>query len=79
MIEFINRLTGTRMWVADERKEQYLEAGHKLASSACAKKPEVAEVKAEAKVDNAPVEKPKAAPKPKTKKPATKKATSNKK
>lgn len=27
------------MWVADDRKEKYLEAGHKLASSPCEKKP----------------------------------------
>ena len=34
MIEFINALTGTRMQVPDERKEEYLAAGHKLAASA---------------------------------------------
>ena len=31
MIELINRLTGTKMRVADERKDEYLRAGHKLA------------------------------------------------
>lgn len=31
MIKFINRLTGTEMWVADERKDEYLRAGHRLA------------------------------------------------
>lgn len=31
MIKFVNRLTGTIMWVADERKDEYLRAGHKLA------------------------------------------------
>ena len=28
MIEFTNAITGTRMWVADERKDEYLAAGH---------------------------------------------------
>lgn len=28
MVEFINSLTGTRMWVSPERKTEYLEAGH---------------------------------------------------
>ncbi len=28
MIEFINRVTGTRMWVADNRVEEYKAAGH---------------------------------------------------
>lgn len=31
MIELINRLTGTKMRVADERKDEYLRAGHALA------------------------------------------------
>lgn len=31
MIKFINRTFGNEMWVADERKEEYLAAGHKLA------------------------------------------------
>lgn len=31
MIKLINAITGTDMWVADERKEEYLRAGHKLA------------------------------------------------
>lgn len=34
MVEFINALTGTLMLVPDERKEEYLAAGHKLAASA---------------------------------------------
>ena len=33
MIEFINRFTGTQMWVTDERMEEYKAAGHKLAAS----------------------------------------------
>ena len=36
MIEFINRLTGTKMRVPDERKGEYLAAGHRLAAN-CAK------------------------------------------
>lgn len=43
MIKFINALTHTEMWVADERKEEYLEAGHKLASEICAKPTKVEE------------------------------------
>ena len=31
MIKFINSLTGTEMFVADDRKEEYLAAGHILA------------------------------------------------
>lgn len=31
MIKFVNAFTGTDMWVADERKDEYLRAGHKLA------------------------------------------------
>lgn len=37
----VNRLTGTFMWVTDERKDEYLAAGHKLAAD-CAK-PKVAD------------------------------------
>ena len=32
MVEFINKLTGTAMFVADERVEEYKAAGHKLAA-----------------------------------------------
>jgi hypothetical protein len=39
MIKFINKHTNTPMWVADERKEEYLAAGHKLAAESCAKEP----------------------------------------
>ena len=31
MIKLINNLTGTEMWVADERKDEYIRAGHTLA------------------------------------------------
>lgn len=37
MIKFINALTGTEMLVADDRKEEYLAAGHKLAASTIVK------------------------------------------
>lgn len=32
MVKFINYITGTEMWVADDRVDEYKEAGHKLAS-----------------------------------------------
>ena len=32
MVKMINRVTGTEMWIAEERKEEYLAAGHKLAA-----------------------------------------------
>jgi len=34
MVRFINRLTGSEMWVAEDRTEEYKAAGHKLAASA---------------------------------------------
>lgn len=40
MIVFINNITGTEMLVADDRKEEYLAAGHKLAVMPSAKKAE---------------------------------------
>ena len=46
MIKLINKTTKTPMWVADERKDEYLEAGHVLASVPSAKKP-VEEAKVE--------------------------------
>ena len=33
MIKFVNRFTGSTMFVAEDRKDEYIEAGHKLASS----------------------------------------------
>jgi hypothetical protein len=39
MIKLINKTTGTPMWVADERVNEYLEAGHKPASEVHAKMP----------------------------------------
>jgi hypothetical protein len=40
MIKLIHRTSGTPMWVADDRIDEYLEAGHKLASEICEKEPE---------------------------------------
>ena len=34
MVRFINRLTGSEMWVAEDRADEYKAAGHKLAASA---------------------------------------------
>ena len=31
MVEFVNKYTGGKMWVADDRVEEYKVAGHKLA------------------------------------------------
>lgn len=31
MVKFVNKLTGSEMWVAKDRVEEYLAAGHKLA------------------------------------------------
>lgn len=31
MVRFINKYTGTDMWVAEDRVEEYKSAGHKLA------------------------------------------------
>lgn len=33
MVEFINKLTGGSMMVAEDRVDEYLAAGHKLAAS----------------------------------------------
>ena len=50
MVEFINNLTGGRMWVADDRVEEYKAAGHKLAASASKRTaPKEAEKKGKAK------------------------------
>ena len=51
------------MWVADERKDEYLGAGHKLAPSSCAKPIEVADEEEPKKV--APKKATKRAPKKK--------------
>ena len=33
MVKFINKLTGGERWVEDNRKDEYMAAGHKLAAS----------------------------------------------
>lgn len=39
MIEFINRVTGTKMWVAENRVEEYKAAGHVPAAVSVAENP----------------------------------------
>jgi len=39
MVKFVNKATHGIMWVAEERKQEYLEAGHKLASEPVEEKP----------------------------------------
>jgi hypothetical protein len=51
MVELINAYTGTSMWVAENRLDEYLAAGHKP----------VAEVKIEKPADVVVEEKPKTA------------------
>lgn len=48
MVKLINRLTGTEMWVAEARLDEYLAAGHKLAARP-SEKPAEEPVKAKAK------------------------------
>ena len=45
MIKFINSLTGTEMLVADDRKDEYLAAGHVLAADFAEKPDAVKEPK----------------------------------
>lgn len=40
MIKFINKFTGSEMWVADKRKDEYVAAGHKLAATVISKSAE---------------------------------------
>lgn len=76
MIKFINGWTGTDMWVAETRVEEYIAAGHKLAAAP----PEVPTVKEKPEPKTKEKAEPKKAPE---KKPAakatTKKAVSKKK
>lgn len=39
MVKFINNVTGSEMWVADDRVEEYKAAGHKLAATPKTEKP----------------------------------------
>lgn len=52
MVKVVNRFTKTEMWVADERLNEYLEAGHKLASESA--KPIVEEEPTEEPKEEAP-------------------------
>ena len=38
MVKFINKLTGSDMWVAEDRVEEYKAAGHELAAASDTKK-----------------------------------------
>ena len=51
MVAMINGWTRTSMWVADDRVNEYLEAGHVLASSVAPEKP-AEEVKEEPKEES---------------------------
>jgi hypothetical protein len=48
MIKMIDRFTGVEMWVADNRVEEYMAAGHKLAASDVVKPTEAEPVKKKA-------------------------------
>ena len=63
VIKFINKATHTPMWVADERKDEYLAAGHKLAAT-----PSVKAQVEESEEDEQPKPEKKPAKKPATKK-----------
>lgn len=41
MVKLINAFTDTEMWVADERQDEYIAAGHKLAAAPVSKPTEV--------------------------------------
>ena len=53
MVKFTNKLTGGEMWVSEERVEEYVAAGHKLAAPSAVKekpaKPKPASKKGKAK------------------------------
>ena len=68
MVKVVNRFTHTVMWVADERINEYLEAGHQLASESA--RPIVEEPKEEPKEEA--IEEPKEAPKVKRGRPKKK-------
>lgn len=59
MIRFINKITGTEMWVPSERVEEYKAAGHKLAAD-LGTRPKAPNPVRESEVEeSAPVEEPK--------------------
>lgn len=49
MVKMTNKLTGSTMWVADNRVEEYKAAGHKLAAAPAPKEPEKEETAAKPK------------------------------
>ena len=57
MIKFMNALTGTEMLVADDRKDEYLAAGHRLAAVPLAKKAEPVRVEPKKVYNKAPAKK----------------------
>ena len=57
MVKLINSLTGTEMFVADDRKEEYLAAGHKLAVIPVAKKTEPTPVEPKKEIRKTPAKK----------------------
>lgn len=57
MIKFINSLTGTEMLVADDRKEEYIAAGHRLAAVSPVRTKKAETVKEEPKTYNKPTSK----------------------
>jgi len=67
MVRFINRFTNTEMWVTDERKDEYMAAGHLLVANAPSAKPTVEDKPVEKEVKQTP------------KKTTVKKATTKKK
>lgn len=67
MVRFINRFTNTEMWVTDERKDEYMAAGHLLVANAPSAKPAVEDKPVEKEVKQTP------------KKTTVKKATTKKK
>ncbi len=88
MIEFINSLTGTRMFVVPEREAEYLAAGHTRVADAPAEPPggdtpaehPAAQTVAEPPKAQAPAAKPATKPsRPAAKKPAAKRSTPAKK
>ncbi len=60
MVKFVNAYTGTVMWVAENRVDEYKAAGHKLAAekreNPVAKQPEITETDEEP--ENKPEKKP---------------------
>lgn len=58
MIRFINKYTGTQMWVSEERAEEYKAAGHKPAADAAPKRKPVTDPVPENTEEDKPEPKP---------------------